>query len=168
MKEGAQSRLDLFKKGDVLFLLVIFLIFLILLRDSFNYPSESRGFPELIILSTLILSGSLLIVYFFIPTLKRVLVSPEIVGGEEMRREWGTRGRFFRGWISIGISLLAAFFFGFVFLIPASFISYTLLLGRKGVFAKIFLLSVATAVLVYMVFGHFLGVPMMRGFLWTW
>ncbi len=165
MKERAQSRLDLFKKGEVLFLLFIFLFFLFLLKESFSCPSESRAFPKLIILGTLILSGSLLIVYFFIPALKRVLVSPEAGGKEEIYREWGTRRRFYRGWMSIGISLLTAFFFGFVFLIPAFFISYTLLLGRKRMLMKTLFLSLVTAVFLYIVFDHFLGIPMMHGFL---
>jgi len=157
--------LDLFKSGDVLFLLAIFLIFLFFLKESFNYPQDSRSFPEVIILSTLILSGILLVVYFFFPSL-RSTISPE-PEGEETHREWKTRGRFYRGWMSIIISILTAFLFGFLFLIPGSFISYTLLLGRKGMFMKILLLSLATTLLVYIVFDHFLGIPTMRGYLWT-
>lgn len=157
---------DLFKSGDVLFLLAIFLIFLFFLKESFNYPTESSSFPKLIILGTLILSGSLLLVYFFFPSLKRTIVSPEPEVERETQREWKTRGRFYRGWLSIAISILTAFLFGFLFLIPASFISYTLLLGRKGMFLKILLLSLATTLLVYIAFDRFLGIPTMRGYLW--
>lgn len=155
---------DLFKNGDVLFLLAVFLIFLFFLKDSFNYPKDSRSFPDVIILSTLILSGFLLVVYFFFPSLKRTIVSPEPEGGET-HREWKTRGRFYRGWLSIIISILAAFLFGFLLLIPVSFISYTLLLGRKGMLLKVLLLALATTFLVYVVFDRFLGIPMMRGYL---
>ena len=167
MKEGAPShRLDLFKKGDVLFLLAIFLFFLLLFRESYSYPGESRSFPQLIILGTLILSGGLLIVTFFVPYWRNTIVSPE--PGEEIgSKEWRTRGRFARGWVSIGISLLAAFLFGFLILIPAHFISYTLLLGRKGMFVKILFLSLATTLLVYVVFGRFLGIPILHGLLWS-
>jgi hypothetical protein len=166
-KRGLFRYLDLLRKGDVLFLLAIFLIFLFFLKESFNYPHESRSFPEVIILSTLILSGILLVVYFFFPSLKNTIVSPEPEGEREAQREWKTRGRFYRGWLSIAISILTAFLFGFLFLIPASFISYTLLLGRKGMFLKILLLSLATTLLVYIVFDRFLGIPTMRGYLWT-
>jgi len=158
--------LGLFKKGNVLFPLFIFLIFLFLLKESFNYSSDSRAFPKLIILSTLILSGSLLSMYIFFPSLKNIIVSPES-GEKGTERKWETRARFYRGWMSIVISLLAAFLFGFVFLIPASFISYTLLLGRKGVLLKIFLLSLVTTVIVYIVFDRILGIPTMRGFIWA-
>jgi hypothetical protein len=168
MKERAQSRLGLFKKGEVLFPLFIFLIFLFLLRESSSCPSESRAFPKLIILGTLILSGSLLAVHFFFPFLKNIIVSPVPGGEEEIQWEWKTRGRFYRAWMSIGISLLTAFLFGFVFLIPASFISYTLLLGRKRMFWKTLFLSLVTAVFLYIVFVHFLGIPMTYGFLWRW
>ena len=166
-KGGLPGRLNRLKQGDVLFLLTIFLIFLILLRDSYNYPSESRSFPQLIILGTLILSGGLLAVYLFVPTLRDILVAPESDDDKETRMEWENRGRFSRGWMSIAISLVAAFFFGFIFLIPVSFISYMLLLGRKTMFIKILLLSLGTALLVYIVFDHFLGIPTMHGFLWT-
>jgi hypothetical protein len=158
--------LRIFKKGDVLFPLFIFLIFLFLLKECFNYSSDSRAFPKLIIMGTLILSGSLLSMYIFFPSLKNIIVSPES-GEKGAERKWETRARFYRGWMSIVISLMAAFLFGFVFLIPASFISYTLLLGRKGVLLKILLLSLVTAVMVYMVFDRILGIPTMRGFIWT-
>ena len=158
--------LDLLKSGEVLFPFAIFVIFLFFLMESFNYPSESGSFPKLIILGTLILSGSLLLVYFFFPSLKRTIVSPE-PEGEETPKEWKTRGRFYRGWSSIIISILTAFLFGFLFLIPASFISYTLILGRKGMFLKILLLALATTLLVYILFDRFLGIPTMRGYLWT-
>ncbi len=167
MKKRRLDRyLDLLRKGDVLFLLTIFLIFLFFLKESFNYPTESSTFPKLIILGTLILSGSLLLVFFFFPSLKRTIVSPE-PEGEKTQREWKTRGRFYRGWLSIAISILTAFLFGFLFLIPASFISYTLLLGRKRMFLKILFLALATTFLVYVVFDRFLGIPTIRGYLWT-
>jgi len=167
MKNTFRSRyLGLFKSGDVLFLFAIFLTFLFFFKESFNYPSDSGSFPKLIILGTMILSGSLLLVYFFFPSLKRTIVSPEHEG-EETPKEWKTRGRFYRGWLSIAISILTAFLFGFLFLIPLSFISYTLLLGRKGMFLKILLLALVTTLLVYIAFDWFLGIPTMRGYLWT-
>lgn len=108
-KGGLPGRLNSLKKGDVLFLLTIFLIFLFLFRDSFHYPSDSRSFPQLIILGTLILSGGLLAVYLFLPTLGDALVAPEPDDDQETRTEWQNKGRFLRGWMSIGISLVTAF-----------------------------------------------------------
>jgi len=167
MKKGTLSdRLKLFKKGEVLFLLAIFLFFIILLRESSTYPSDTRSFPALIILGTLILCGILFVVTFIVPSVKEAVVAPEPEGNENSTREWRTRGRFYRGWLSIIISLVAAFLFGFIFFIPVSFISYTLLLGRRGMLVKTLLLSVATAVVVFIVFDHFLGIPTMRGLLW--
>ena len=164
-KQNFSVWLHLFKKGEVLFLLSIFLFFLILLRESFSYPSDSRSFPELIILCTLILSGILLLVTFFIPALRNVMISPEPKGVERFSKEW-RKGRFYWGWLSIIIALLSAFLFGFIFLIPASFISYTLLLGRRSMFLKALALSAMTAIVLYVLFDHFLGIPMMRGVLW--
>ena len=168
MKKGTLSdRLRLFKKGEVLFLLGIFLFLLIILRESSTYPSDTRSFPQLIILGTLVLSVILLVVTFFMPSVKDAVVAPEPGGDEESSGEWRTRGRFYRGWLSIITSLVAAFLLGFIFFIPVSFISYTLLLGRKRMIVKTLLLSVATAVVVFIAFDHFLGIPTMRGFLWT-
>jgi hypothetical protein len=165
MKNKMLSRqVDLLKKGDVLFLLFLSLILLFLLREVVTYPSDTRAFPELILIGTLILSGSLLVVYFFVPSLEDIVISPEPEGEVETGKE--SKGRFLRGWISIGIALGASFLCGFVFLIPASFISYTMLLGRREMLLKIASLSLATAFLVYMVFDYFLGVPMMHGLLW--
>jgi hypothetical protein len=167
MKKGTLSdRLKLFKKGEVLFLLVVFLFFLFVLRESSTYPSDTRAFPRLIILGTLILSVILLAVTFFMPSVKKAVVAPEPDGDEGSSTEWRTRGRFYRGWLSIVISLVAASLFGFVFFIPVSFISYTLLLGRKRMLVKTVLLSLVTAVVVYIVFDRFLGIPTMRGLLW--
>jgi len=165
-KQDFSGWLRLFRKGEILFLLSIFLFFLILFRESFNYPSDSRSFPKLIILCTLILSGILLMVTFFIPGLRNVVISPEPEGEERFSKEW-RRGRFYRGWLSIIISLLSAFLFGFIFLIPASLISYTLLLGRGSMFLKVLALSIMTTILLYVLFELFLGIPMMRGILWA-
>ncbi|MEI9479279.1 MAG: tripartite tricarboxylate transporter TctB family protein [Deltaproteobacteria bacterium] len=168
MKKGTLSdRLKLFKKGEVLFLLAIFLFFLIVLRESSTYPSDTRSFPALIIAGTLILCGILLVVTFFVPSVKEAVVAPEPEGDEGSSREWKTRGRFYRGWLSIITSLVAAFLVGFIFFIPVSFISYTLLLGRKRMLVKTVLLSVATAVVVFIAFDRFLGIPTMRGLLWS-
>jgi hypothetical protein len=104
--------------------------------------------------------------HFFRPVCKRCRGCPGTGGDEGSSREWRTRGRFYLGWASIAISLVAAFLFGFIFFIPASFISYTLLLGRKQMFVKTLLLSLVTAVVVYIVFDRFLGIPTMRGLLW--
>ncbi|MFB3884949.1 MAG: tripartite tricarboxylate transporter TctB family protein [Thermodesulfobacteriota bacterium] len=167
MKRSLPSRYsDLLKSGDVLFLLAIVVGFLFFLKESFNYPSESSGFPRLIILGTLILSGSLLLVYFLFPSLKKTIVflEPE---DEEASKTWKTRGRFYRGWLSIVVSILTAFLFGFLFLIPVSFVSYTLLLGRRGMLWKILLLALTTTLLVYIVFDWFLGIPTIRGYLWS-
>jgi hypothetical protein len=167
MKKGTLSdRLKLFKKGEVLFLLAIFLFFLMVLRESSNYPSDTRSFPALIIAGTLILCGILLVVTFFAPSLKEAVVAPEPEADENSTREWRTRGRFYRGWLSIITSLVAAFLFGFIFFIPVSFVSYTLLLGRRRMLVKTLLLSMATAAVVFIVFDHFLGIPTMRGLLW--
>lgn len=164
-KQNLVAWLHLFKKGEVLFLLSIFLFFLILLQESFSYPFDSRSFPELIILCTLILSGILLVVTFFIPGLRNLMILPEPKGEERFSKEW-RRGRFYWGWLSIIIALLSAFLFGFIFLIPASFISYTLLLGRRSMFLKVLALSIVTTIVLYLLFDHFLGIPMMRGVLW--
>ena len=160
------DRLKLFKKGEVLFLLIIFFFMLVVLRESSTYPSDTRAFPRLIILGTLILSVILLAVTFFMPSVKKAVVTPEPDGDEGSSTEWKTRGRFYRGWLSIITSLVAAFLFGFIFFIPVSFISYTVLLGRKRVLVKAVLLSLVTAAVVYIVFDRFLGIPTMRGLLW--
>jgi hypothetical protein len=167
MKRGTLSdRLKLFKKGEVLFLLAVFLFFLFLLRESSTYPSDTRSFPVLIIVGTLILCGILLVVTFIVPSVKEAVVAPDPEGNEKSSGEWRTRRRFYRGWLSIIISLVAALLFGFIFFIPVSFVSYTLLLGRKQMLVKTLLLSAATAVVVFIVFDHFLGIPTMRGLLW--
>jgi hypothetical protein len=165
-KETLSGRLKLFKKGETLFLLVIFLFFLFVLRESSTYPADTRAFPRLIILGTLILSVILLFITFFMPSVKGTVVAPEPEGDEGTSGAWRTRGRFYRGWLSIFMSLVTAFLFGFIFFIPVSFISYTLLLGRKRMLVKTLLLSVATAVVVFIAFDHFLGIPTMRGLLW--
>ena len=154
------------RKGDVPFLLAIFLIFLFLFRDSFTYPAESQSFPKLIILGILVISGGLLAAHFLMPSSKRVMVSPGHEDSHEIEREPRPKGRFLRGWASIILSLIVAFLFGLVFLIPASFLSYTLLLGKKRMFMKVLFLSLVTAALVYVLLDFFLGVPMTQGVLW--
>jgi len=166
MKKGILSnRLKLFKKGEVLFLLVVFFFLLFVLRESLTYPSDTRSFPQLIIFGTLFLCAVLLMVTFFMPSVKETVVTPEPEGNPEVSTGWRTKGRFYRGWLSIITSLVAAFLFGFIFFIPVSFISYTVLLGRRQMLVKAVLLSVVTAVVVYIAFDRFLGIPTMRGLL---
>ena len=167
MKKEMVSRwTGLFKRGEVLFLLVLFSFFLFLLRECLTYPSDTRSFPGLVILGTLILLGVLLITQVCAPSLKRAVAFPDPEGEKGSPGAWKTKGRFYRGWLSILISLVAGFLLGFVFIIPASFISYTLLLGRKSALAKVVVLSIITGAVVYLLFNRFLGIPMMRGALW--
>ncbi len=166
-KRSLYGRIKLFRNGDVLFLLFIFLAFLVLLRESYNYPQESRIFPELIIWCTLLLSGSLLFIYLFIPSWKEAVVSPDGESEADTASGGDRAGRFFRGWICIGLSLLTAFLCGFLFLIPAAFLSYTLLLGRKGMLGKILLIALTTTLVIYGIFDYFLGIPTLHGFIWS-
>jgi hypothetical protein len=170
MTQGNKNRLIWIKNPDVIFQIIVLISSIFLLLITRSYPARARLFPEILLCVIAILSCAYLSFRAFSSKLFQFFVTPELPGSEEgtgaVRKASITR--FYRGWLSIGITVGVFALVGFVFAVPVYFMSYFFLLGREKNFLKIAGIALVTTVVVYIIFGYFLGVPITRGILLEW
>ncbi len=171
MTEGKNiKRLSLIKNPDVIFQIIVLgsCIFLLIITKS--YPARARIFPELLLYVIMILCCIYLFFKVFSPKLFQFFVTPESLETDEetatLRKL--SKTRFYRGWLSIGITVAVFALLGFVFAIPVYFMSYFFFLGQEKNLLKIASIALVTTAVVYLIFGYFLGLPMTRGVLFDW
>jgi hypothetical protein len=58
---------------------------------------------------------------------------------------------------------LIGYFFGFIFLVPAAFISYGLILGDRKKLVSLMIIMVITTVVFYLGFDYILNIPLLKG-----
>ena len=158
------------KNPDVIFQIIVLISSIFLLVIAKDYPARARIFPELLLYVLIILCCIYLFSKAFSSKLFQFFVTPgppETDEGTVTLRKL-SKARFYRGWLSIGITVGVFALFGFVFAVPVYFMSYFFFLGREKNFLKIASIALVTTAVVYIIFGHFLGVPISRGVLFGW
>ena len=166
-QRGNKQHLLLFKDADVIFQLVILGSSIFFLIITWSYPKGTRDFPEVLLYSIIFLCLVYLVFRFFFPKYFLYLVTPESEEDEDevVRARNLTKNRFYLGWVTIGISVSILILFGFIFLIPVYFTTYTLLLGHRKALVRVSLVGLIITGVVYMIFGYFLYLPMIGGLL---
>ena len=158
------------KNPDVIFQIIVLISSIFLLVITRSYPARARIFPELLLYVIILLCCIYLFSKTFSSKLFQFFVTPgppETDEGTVTLRKL-SKARFYRGWLSIGITVGVFALFGFVFAIPVYFMSYFFFLGREKNFFKIVTIALVTTGVVYIIFGYFLGVPISRGVLFEW
>jgi len=171
MTEGKNiKRLPWIKNPDVIFQIIVLSSCIFLLMITKSYPARARIFPELLLYVIIILCCIYLFSKVFSPKLFKFFVSPEPLQTDEetvtLRKL--SKTRFYRGWLSIGMTVAVFALFGFVFAIPVYFMSYFFFLGQEKNLLKIVSIALVTAAMVYLIFGYCLGLPITRGVLFDW
>lgn len=165
-EEKTYRRRNFALSGEQIFLLAILALFLFFLYEVASYPEDPRTFPLLVIVATLVLTGGKLLFGGLGQFFQCKTGGANNQGDHESL--WRDKRRALRTWISIGLSLLVGFIFGFIFFIPVFFIAYVLLLGRRKMLTKVIFLSLGSALVVYLLFDRFLQIPTVRGVLGGW
>jgi uncharacterized membrane protein YfcA len=161
--------LDKLKRTGVWFRLVLLAFFGFWYAEAFSFPQQSRQFPHLIAVPSLILTLISLIIDF---TNKKE-VKGEIAGtddaelttlDESARKE--RKRRFWKAWGIILVSMAVGFLGGFLFSAFLLLCGFALFFGSRHNLIKNMILAVVITIATYMTFQWFMDVPLLRGLLW--
>jgi len=160
---------DKFKSTEVWLKIVLLFVFSGFFIAALPYPQESRQFPELLAVISLILTVIALVIDFLRP----LAVAGEIgdVDDTELRvLDAATRAvrrkRYYQAWAIILVSAGIGFLGGFLFSTILLFAGFGLVFGSREDRIRNLVIAVAMTVLVYFVFGRIMAVPLLDGLLW--
>jgi len=157
------------KLTEVWFKIVLLFVFSGFYILAIPYPQESRQFPQLLAVISLILTGAALGMDFF----RAQVVAGEIgdVDDTELKvldapTRKARRKRFYQAWAILLVSTGTGILGGFLFTTVLLFAGFGLAFGRKESWVRNMSIAVAMTVLVYFVFGRIMAVPLLNGVLW--
>ena len=141
---------------DVCFQLLLFALFIILLWKSASYPLESRLYPQIIGMITSALLIATLARSFRKGNAQEKSTDPEV----SLRRK-----RFLETTLIVILATGLGFIGGFILGVLCYYIAYAFLREEKGKRVHTLSIGMGLTVLFYIVFGWFMNVPLLRGWL---
>jgi len=157
------------KSADVWFKIVLLSVFSGFFILALPYPQDSRQFPQLLAVVSVILTAVALVADF----LRVQGVTGEIGGVDDTElmvldaaTRKARRKRYYLAWgillVSAGIGFLGGFLFSTILL----FVGFGVVFGRREHRVKNVIVAVVLTVGVYFVFGRIMAVPLLDGVLW--
>jgi hypothetical protein len=167
--------------------------FLFLMWTGRTYPEESRLFPELLGIVTVIIIIVSLIVDFMktkgtenaktsktlppelsssdireekMRLIKEIGEKSEKDAGYELLEEGLRKKRLIQAVLIVLVSLVVGYLGGFLLTVPFYFLAFGTLHGQRKHIVKYILIAAGVTLLVYLFFTFFMGVPLLRGALW--
>ena len=145
----------------LIFNALVLIGFIILYILANNYSEGARKFPKFVLGIGIIVIVFWMVIYFIFPKAMHFIETQEDAdeGAVESPR------RFYLACVCVVLSVLIACLFGFLFLVPAAFLSYAFLLGDRKKLTTLIIVTMITTVLFYVGFDYFLNIPMLKGIL---
>jgi hypothetical protein len=157
--DGSMGSREKLKNPVFLFNSCVLGLFIILNQVANGYALEARRFPKFVFEIGIAVLLFWMIIYFFFPELMQRIEAEEEV---EEGASWNP-ARFYRVLVCIAISILTGYLFGFIFLVPAAFLSYGLLLGNRKRMLSLLIIMVITTAVFYLGFDYVLNIPLLNG-----
>ena len=154
------------KRLDVWCKMALMALFVLLIVMARSYPSESRQFPQLIAMFTLIVLVISLARDFFG---KKTDASPESAeasdagfqAADQGKGEKGRRRRFYLTWGMIIISTGLGFWGGFLVTTFLLFMGFALFFGEKKHLVRNSFTAIAVTAVIYFIFEWIMRVPLL-------
>lgn len=140
---------------DLCFQMVLFLLFSFLIWESRTYPLESKFYPRIISGIALILLLVSLVRHF----------RKKADGAVHYPQDTLRRRRFVEMAVTIVVATLLGFLVGFLGSILCYYVAYAYLQREKINLIRTLAIGVTLTFLFYFSFGHFMKVPLLRGWL---
>jgi len=157
------------KSTEVWFKIVLLFVFSGFFVASLPYPQDSRQFPQLLAVISLILTIIALAMDFLWPQ----AITGQIgdVDDTELKvldaaTRVVRRKRYYQAWAIILVSSGIGFLGGFLFSTILLFAGFGLVFGSREDRIRNLMIAIAMTVLVYFVFGRIMAVPLLDGLLW--
>jgi hypothetical protein len=140
---------------DLCFQIVLFFLFSFLIWESRSYPFESKFYPRIISGVALILLLVSMVRHF------RKKVDGSVYYPQDTLR----RRRFLEMVATIVVATLLGFLAGFLVSILCYYVGYAFLQRDRISLIRTLAIGVTLTFLFYLSFGHFMKVPLLRGWL---
>jgi hypothetical protein len=157
------------KSTEVWFKIVLLFVFSGFFVAALPYPQDSRQFPQLLAVISLVLTIIALAMDFLWPQ----AITGEIgdVDDTELKvldaaTRVVRRKRYYQAWAIILVSSGIGFLGGFLFSTILLFAGFGLVFGSREDRIRNLMIAIAMTVLVYFVFGRIMAVPLLDGLLW--
>ena len=140
---------------DLCFQMVLFFLFSFLIWESRSYPLESKFYPRIISGIALILLLVSMVRHF----------RKKADGTAHYPQDTLRRRRFLEMALTIVVATLLGFLVGFLVSILCYYVGYAFLQRDRINLIKTLAIGVTLTFLFYLSFGHFMKVPLLRGWL---
>jgi hypothetical protein len=142
-----------------LFNACVLLAFILLNLIANGFPEDARRFPKFVLGIGIVILVFWMVIYFLFPKVVHFIeAQEEIEEGSE-----GNRTRYYWAWFCIAVPILIGYLFGFIFIVPAAFLAYGLILGDRTKFVSLMMIMVITTVVFYIGFDRVLNIPLLKG-----
>ena len=149
------------KFKDPVFLFNGFLLgaFIVMHHQASRFPERAQKFPKFVLGIGILTLTFWLVAYLIFPALLKFTDDQ----AEKEDEVTGNLTRYYWSWFCIAGSILVGYLFGFVFVVPAAFLSYGLILGEKGKWVSHMTVMLAITLCFYVVFYRILHIPVLKG-----
>jgi predicted secreted protein len=148
-----------FKDPVFMFNAFVLVVFIILNFIADGYSPGARTFPHFVLRIGIAVIVFWMVIYFLFPKAMRFVESQE----ESDETDAADPRRFFSACLCVALSVLAAYLFGFLFLVPTALLSYGFLLGDRKKMGALIIVMIVTTVLFYLGFDYLLNIPLLKG-----
>ena len=149
------------KVKDPVFLFNGFLlgVFILMNHLANDFSERAKKFPKFVLGIGILTLTFWMVAYLIFPALLKFIEAQA-----EKEEEWaGNPCRYYWSWFCIAGSILMGYLFGFIFVVPAAFLSYGLILGEKKRWISLVTLMLVMMVCFYVGFYRILHIPVLKG-----
>jgi hypothetical protein len=133
--------------------------FILMYHQAGSFPERARKFPKFVLGIGILTLTFWTVAYLIFPALLKFTEDQ----AEKEDEGPGNRSRYYWSWFCIAGSILVGYLFGFIFVVPAAFLSYGLILGEKGKWVSLMTVMLAMTLCFYVVFYRTLHIPVLNG-----
>lgn len=158
--------LEKFKLTEVWLKIALLFVFSAFYVAALSFPDQSRQFPQLLAVASLVMTAIALVTDFT----RRHAVRTEISGVDdtELRvldadARRARKKRYYKAWAIILFSTIIGYLFGFLFSAVCLFAGFALYFGSRATVLRNLVAGTAMAIMVYLVFGVMMSVPLLNG-----
>jgi len=161
--------LEKFKLTEVWLKIALLFVFSAFYVAALSFPEQSRQFPQLLAVASLVMTAIALVTDFAHKGAVRAEISGvddtelRVLGADARRAR---KKRYYQAWAIILLSTIIGFLGGFLFSALCLFGGFALYFGSRAKVLRNLVAGAAMTVVVYLVFGVMMSVPLLNGVLW--
>ena len=148
-----------FKEPVFLFNGFLLVAFILMHLQANRFAERAQTFPKFVLKIGILTLAFWMVAYLIVPALLK-FTEEQAEKDDELHEN---ASRYYRAWFCIGASILVGYLFGFVFVVPAVFLSYGLILGERGKLGSLMAVMLALTLCFYVVFFRILHIPVLTG-----